>query len=159
MSQLPFAGQDDGHGIVGGNAQVGGHVQRRTKADDHDADDQAEDPDQQRRGRQQDLQKFIGKLGDVAQQEQVDEGGDADIPAVSNQAEHQQHQVYQHIQCAEGDGDHVIQTTHQGLERVYAQCGDLKHTDADGANENACQRHKDSSSFQDCSNLSVIYHR
>ena len=73
LAPLPFAGHDDGHGIVGGNAQIRRHIERRSEADDHDADEQTQRPHPQGGVRQQFLQIFVGKLGDVPQQKQVDE--------------------------------------------------------------------------------------
>jgi len=144
-AQLPFARQHDSHRIIGRNAQIGRHVQRGAKADDHDAGNQAEGPDQHRRIRQPALQQLVGELGDVSQQKQVDEGGDADIAAVSHQAEHQQHQIDQHIQRAEGDGDEAVQTAHQRLEGIDAKGGNLEDANADRTDEHARQRHEDSS--------------
>ena len=72
---------------------------------------------------------------------------DADIAAVGHQAEHQQHQIHQHIQRAEGNGNHVVQTAHQGLEGVHTQRGDFEYTDADSANKHTRQGHENSSCF------------
>ena len=147
LAQLPLAGQDDGHGVIGGDAQVGGHVQGGTEADHHDAHQQAQDPDDHGRIGQDGLQKFVSELGNVAQQEQVDESGNADVMAVSHQAEYQQSQVHQDVQGAEGDGDPVVQTAHQRLEGVNAQGCDLEDAHADGADQNAGQGHQNSSCF------------
>ena len=147
LAQLPLPGQDDGHGVIGGDAQVGGHVQGGAEADHHDAHQQAQSPDDHGRIGQDDLQPLVGELGDVAQQEQVDKGGDADIMTVSHQAEHQQGQVHQHVQSAEGNGDPVVQTAHQGLERVNAQGRDLEDAHADGADQHTGQGHQNSSCF------------
>lgn len=154
--QLPFTRQDDSHRIIGGNTQVGRHIQGGAEADDHDARQQAQRPDEDRRGRQPGLQQRIGELGDIPQQEQVDEGSNADIAAVSDQAEHQQHQIDQHIQRAERDGDQAVQAAHQGLERINAKCGKLENPNADSTDENAGQRHQNSSCFHKRFCLSVL---
>ena len=91
LPPFPLAGQDDCHGIIGGNTQISSHIQRRTEANDYNTDDQTQAPHQQRRIRQPVLEKRIGKLGNIAQQKQIDKGGNADVLAVGDQAESQQH--------------------------------------------------------------------
>ena len=126
--------------VVGGNAQVGGVVQRRGDAGDHHADDQERDADGQRGIGAQLRQYGFGNLHDVTQQEQVYEGGDADVVAIQEEHHDQLHQVHQHVQRAEADGNHVGQAVGEALVGIHAEQGALEEADADAGEQHARRR-------------------
>ena len=138
---FPFMGHGDGHGVIGGDAQVRGHVQGAAHADHQDADQQEKHPEGEGGGGDPPLEGFQGELGDVAQKEQVDEGGDADVVAVEGQAEEQQHRVDDHIQGAEGNGNEGVQPAHQALEGIHSQGRYLEEAHGHGADHHAAQGH------------------
>ena len=157
FGQFPFAGEDNGDSVVGGDTQIGRHVQGRTETKHHNPNSKEYNPQEQGRGGEYRLQKLQGELGDIAQQEQIDKGGDSDIPPVKHQRKNQQHRIDQHIQGAEWDGNQGIETAHQRLERVHTQCGQFKDTDTDGADQHTCQRHEDSSCFHRSTSLECAF--
>ena len=134
---------DQGHGVVGGDAQVRGEVEGGGQAHDDDGGGQQRQPQGQRRLRQQPGADTLGELGDIAQQEQVDEGRQADLAAVEQQGEQQQHQVGDHVQRAEVQGNHSVQAAHQRLEGIDAEAGVLEHAHADAADDHADGAHQD----------------
>ena len=146
LAELPFVRESDGHGIIGGNAQIGGHIQGAADTDDHDADHEEENAEQDGGPRDQPVEGFQGELGDIAQQEQIDKGRDADVMPVEDQAEQKQHGVDDDIQRSEGNGNQPVQTAHQALEGIHPKGGLFEKAHRDGADDHPAQGHGHSSS-------------
>lgn len=144
---FPFACQRNCDCVIGGNTKIRRYVKRRADAQNHNAHHQTDDAHDHRRIDEQGLEKRIGKFRDIAQQEKVDEGGDADLAAINDETEGEQDQVDDHIQRAEWDRDERVQTAHERLEGIDAKCRDLENADADRADNDAGKRHQDTLGF------------
>ena len=107
-----------------------------------------EAPEAQTGSREQAVQRPLGEVHHIAQQEQIDEGGNADVAPVSDQAEQQHHGIHNHIQGSEVNGNCPVQPAHQHLKGVHAKSRRFHKANAHAADQDAEQRHKDSLSLR-----------
>ncbi len=145
LGELPFARKNDCHGIVGRYAEVGGHVKCRAEADDNDTNRQAHKANRHGRIGNQLLKEGVRELRNVAEQKQIDKGRDADVVTVNDQAKGQQNQIYDDVQCSEGNRNELVEAGHQRLKRVNAESGQLKDSYADCADDDTEKGHEDTS--------------
>ena len=135
---------DERHRVVGGNAQIRRKVQCGRQAQNHDCDQQDHHAQPERCVGHEPFAQALREFHDIAEQKQVDKGGDPDFFAVKNQRKQQQNDVHDDIQRAEADRDHRVQAAHQRLKRVDTECGKLEHAHTDAADDDAEHAHDDS---------------
>ena len=133
---------DQRHGIIGRHAEIRREIERGRQAHDHNGDCQDEEPERKRGLGQQPRHTVLRELRDIAQQKEIDQGGQPDLTSVEYQSEHQKQQIHDHIERPESDGNDSVQPAHKGLERVDAQSGMLEHPYADTADGNAHRTHQ-----------------
>ena len=89
FADLPFICHDESDCVIGGYPQVSGNIDRTAEAKGNEPKDETRDANHHGRIGKDRQQSLVGKIHHIAQQEQIDECGDANIMSVKNQGKQQ----------------------------------------------------------------------
>ena len=138
-----FLRQCQGNSIVGGDAEISRKVESGGQAHDDNCHDQEEKADQERRIRQKALPEPGREVHHIAQKEEVDKGGDADLFSVQEkEVDSQQNHVKDHIYKAEaGTVDPFPDAVSKDLKGVQSQGRILEHANTEACDQNTGHGH------------------
>ena len=147
FADFPFVSHDESNGIIGGYAKVCGNVDRTAEAERHKTENETGNANHHGRIREDRQQGIVGELHHIAQEKQIDECGNADIMSVKNKGKQQKQCIYDDIECAEVDGEHLMGAAHKGLKGVNAKSCQFEKAHTDCPDHDTDHGHKDSFCF------------
>ena len=132
-----------GHRVIGGDAKVRREVKGGSQGQDHKPHQKQEDASPKAEPRHQPHALGLREFHDIAQEEEVDKGGDPDFVTVHDEREDQQQEIDNDIQRPEADRRDGVKPAHERLKRVDGESGMLEHPDAEPADHDAEDAHQD----------------
>ena len=131
LSLFPCIAYDECDRIICGYAKISRHIESGSETYDHHSDHQTYHPYGDRRIYNDLLQVFVCELRDITEKKQIYKSRDTNVMSVENKCKQQKYRICYNIECPESDRNERIKSCHERLERIHAECGYLKYSDAD----------------------------